>query len=95
MADLTVLTWILLMTFLDGIVALIGVFSLWLKDRILRKIIMVLVAFSAGALLSGGLFPSTCRIFRTFNNNSFFFSSPFRIYSFLSYRKVFKMASLP
>jgi zinc and cadmium transporter len=56
MADLTVLTWILLMTFLDGIVALIGVFSLWLKDRILRKIIMVLVAFSAGALLSGGLF---------------------------------------
>ena len=44
------------MTFLNGIVALIGVFSLWLKDRILRKIIMVLVAFSAGALLSGGLF---------------------------------------
>lgn len=44
------------MTIIDGLIALVGVFSLWLSDKKLRKILIILVAFSAGALLSGALF---------------------------------------
>jgi zinc and cadmium transporter len=50
-----ILLWILLATVIDGIVALVGVFSLFMKDKTLEKILLILVAFSAGALLSGGL----------------------------------------
>lgn len=50
------LLWILSMTFLDGLVALVGVFSLWMNEKLLRKILFILVAFSAGALLSGAFF---------------------------------------
>jgi len=48
--------WIILMTFVDGLIALVGVFSLWMSEERLRKIIYLLVALSAGTLLTGGLF---------------------------------------
>jgi zinc and cadmium transporter len=51
-----VLLWILLATIIDGLVGLIGIFSLWIKDKLLNKLLMILVAFSAGALLSGAFF---------------------------------------
>ena len=51
-----VLLWIILATFIDGLVSLAGVFSLWVKEKTLNKVVFVLVAFSAGALLSGAFF---------------------------------------
>ncbi|MFH0979021.1 MAG: ZIP family metal transporter [Candidatus Woesearchaeota archaeon] len=51
-----ILFWILLATLVNGAVGLIGIFSLFMSQRFLKKILMVLVAFSAGALLSGALF---------------------------------------
>ncbi|MBU1198371.1 MAG: ZIP family metal transporter [Nanoarchaeota archaeon] len=53
---MNVLIWIILATVANGLIALTGVFSLWIKDKVFNKIIMVLVAFSAGALLSGAFF---------------------------------------
>lgn len=51
-----VLLWIVLATVVDGLTGLIGVFSLWIKEKFFNKLLMVLVAFSAGALLSGAFF---------------------------------------
>ncbi len=51
-----VLIWILIATFIDGLIAFIGVFSLWLKEKVLNKILLILVAFSAGGLLGGAFF---------------------------------------
>ncbi len=53
---MNVLLWIILATVVDGLTGLIGIFSLWMKDRLLKKLLMILVAFSAGALLSGAFF---------------------------------------
>lgn len=53
---MSILIWILLATFLNGLIALIGIFSLWLKEKTLNKILLILVAFSAGALLGGAFF---------------------------------------
>ena len=36
-----------------ALIALVGLFTLILKEKVLRKIILPLVAFSAGALLGG------------------------------------------
>jgi zinc and cadmium transporter len=53
---MSVLLWILAATIIDGLLGLVGVFSLFMKDKTLSKIIIILVAFSAGALLGGGFF---------------------------------------
>lgn len=53
---MNILLWILLATFINGLIGLIGIFSLWMKEKFFKKIIMILVAFSAGALLSGAFF---------------------------------------
>lgn len=50
------LLWILLATVVDGLIGLIGIFSLRAKEKFFNKLLMVLVAFSAGALLSGAFF---------------------------------------
>jgi zinc and cadmium transporter len=50
------LFWILGATILDGMLGLSGIFSLFIREKYLEKIIKFLVAFSAGALLSGGFF---------------------------------------
>lgn len=51
-----VLFWILAATLVDGLVGLVGIFSLAINKRLFNSLIGVLVAFSAGALLSGALF---------------------------------------
>jgi zinc and cadmium transporter len=51
-----VLLWIILATVVDGLIGLIGFFSIWIKEKFFKKLLMVLVAFSAGALLSGAFF---------------------------------------
>ena len=47
------LTYILISTLLISLIAFIGIFTLTLKERFLQKIILKLVALSAGALLGG------------------------------------------
>jgi zinc and cadmium transporter len=49
------LLWILLMTTLDGLIAFVGAITLILSDKTLRKVLFVLVAFSAGAMIAGSL----------------------------------------
>lgn len=51
-----VLEWIFAATILDGLLGLVGIFSLWMSKKNLEKILFALVAFSAGALLSGAFF---------------------------------------
>lgn len=48
-----VLFYILISTFLISLVALVGVLALFLKEKLLDRLLLVLVSFSAGALLGG------------------------------------------
>lgn len=50
---MNVLLWILFSTFLVSMVALIGIFALVIKEKLLERILLVLVALSAGALMGG------------------------------------------
>jgi len=50
---MTVFLWILISTFLMSLIAWIGLLTLFLKEELLKKILLPLVAFSAGALLGG------------------------------------------
>ncbi len=47
------LVWIVLSTFLVSALSVVGVVTLFLKEKLLKKILLVLVAFSAGALMGG------------------------------------------
>jgi zinc and cadmium transporter len=53
---LSTLTWIILMTFINGLLALAGVFTFFISKKQLNKTIMFLVALSVGALLGGAIF---------------------------------------
>ncbi|MDD5191605.1 MAG: ZIP family metal transporter [Candidatus Nanoarchaeia archaeon] len=53
---LSILFWIILVTVLDGLLALTGAFSFLLSKKFFNKTLIVLVAFSVGALLGGALF---------------------------------------
>ena len=48
-----ILLWILVSTFIVSLLALIGIVSLAIKDKILNKILFILIGFSAGALMGG------------------------------------------
>jgi zinc and cadmium transporter len=50
---MTTFLWILLGTFAVSAVSIIGIFALFLKDRILEKILLLLVGLSAGAMMGG------------------------------------------
>jgi len=47
------LGYIILTTFLIALIAFIGIFTLSLKDKVLNKILLILVSLSAGALMGG------------------------------------------
>ncbi len=49
------LLWILLVTLLDGLAAFAGAFTLVFKGKTLKNLLFVLVAFSAGVMIGGGL----------------------------------------
>lgn len=51
--ELSTLQWILLMTIIDGLIALVGIFSFFLSEKFLNKITLFLVSFAAGALIGG------------------------------------------
>ncbi|MEK9134946.1 MAG: ZIP family metal transporter [Patescibacteria group bacterium] len=53
---MTTFIWILIATFLVSLISFVGVLILFLKDKLLNKIILVLVAFSAGGLMASALF---------------------------------------
>lgn len=48
-----VLLWILVSTFLISLIAFIGALTLFLKERLLNKILTVLISLSAGTLIGG------------------------------------------
>ncbi|MBZ9572020.1 ZIP family metal transporter [Patescibacteria group bacterium] len=48
--------WIILSTFLISLIAFVGALALFLKERLLDKILLIFVAFSAGALIGGAFF---------------------------------------
>ncbi|MBN2111697.1 ZIP family metal transporter [Candidatus Woesearchaeota archaeon] len=50
------LIWILIATFLVSLLGLVGLFSLWVKQKRLDSMLPVLVSFAAGALLGGAFF---------------------------------------
>jgi len=53
---MSVLLWILLATIINSLVAFVGALFLGFNDKLLHKILFYLVAFSAGALLTGAFF---------------------------------------
>jgi zinc and cadmium transporter len=53
---MTPLFYILIATFIISLFSLFGIFILFLKDKILSRLLLVLVAFSAGALFGGAFF---------------------------------------
>lgn len=50
---MTTFLWILLGTFAVSVVSIIGIFTLFLKEKILKKILLILVGLSAGAMMGG------------------------------------------
>ncbi len=50
-----VLSYILAATVLDGLLGLIGIFSLYIRQETLKKLTKLLVAFAAGTMLAGAL----------------------------------------
>ncbi len=50
------LLWIIIATIIDGIAALVGALTLSLRKDTFNRILMILVAFSAGALIAGAFF---------------------------------------
>jgi zinc and cadmium transporter len=45
--------WIMISTFIISLISFIGIFTLTLKDKLLDKIVLLLVSLSAGALMGG------------------------------------------
>lgn len=61
-----VLLWIIISTFLISLLAFVGIITLTLKEKIFKKILLGLVALSAGALMGGAflhLIPTTIELF--------------------------------
>lgn len=50
---MTTLSLILITTFLISLISFIGALTLFLKEKILNKLLLILVSFSAGALMGG------------------------------------------
>jgi zinc and cadmium transporter len=55
-SKMKILLWIILMTFLDGLLGLAGIFSYFISKDSLSKIIIFLVSFATGSLIGGALF---------------------------------------
>ena len=64
------LLWILISTFFISTIAFIGVLALMLKEELLQKILLLLMALSAGALMGGAflhLMPESIEKFATYD----------------------------
>src|SRR4030042_1364249 len=54
--SLSILFWIIIMTFINGLIAFSGAFSLFLSNKNLKKITIFFVSFSIGTLIGGAFF---------------------------------------
>lgn len=52
---MAILFWIILATFVNGLMALVGAVTFLFSHKLLKKITFILIAFSAGTLLGGGM----------------------------------------
>jgi len=50
---MSILLWIFLSTFFVSLIAFIGIFTLIIEEKLFKKIVLVLVSLSAGALMGG------------------------------------------
>jgi zinc and cadmium transporter len=73
---------IILATVVNGLIAFVGVFALFLKESVLERILLVLIAFSAGALLAGGLFHLLAESIEMMEMNTAFITLLFGFSSF-------------
>ncbi|MCX6768109.1 MAG: ZIP family metal transporter [Candidatus Micrarchaeota archaeon] len=48
--------WIFLATIVDSLVGLMGIFSLWVRETVMKRVSLYLMAFAGGALLGGAFF---------------------------------------
>ena len=65
---MSILLWIIISTVVISLISLIGILTLSIKQKLLDKIVLYLVAFSAGALIGGAflhLIPETIELFGT------------------------------
>jgi zinc transporter ZupT len=74
---MSILFWIIGSTFFVSLISLIGIFTLALNDKSLKKILLVLVGFSAGVLIGGAflqLIPESqsLNILRKISNQTIF-----------------------
>jgi len=67
------LIWILISTSLISLISLIGIFTLSLKDKLFEKILIVLVALSAGALMGGAFLHLIPEAVEKFPESNIFF----------------------
>lgn len=69
---MSTLVLIILATLVNSLIALVGVFSLWCREETLKKILFILVAFSAGALLGGAFFHLAAESLEILETNTMF-----------------------
>ena len=63
-----VLEWILLSTFLISLIAFLGAITLALNEKLFKKILIGLVALSAGALMGGAFLHLIPEAIETYDN---------------------------
>ncbi|MEM2918447.1 MAG: ZIP family metal transporter [Candidatus Altiarchaeota archaeon] len=79
---------ILIATLFNSLIALIGIFSIWISDKALKKILIALVALSAGGLLSGAFFHLMTEAMETFRAELAFLYLTFGFISFFIMEKI-------
>jgi len=93
---MTIFLWILISTFLMSLIAWVGLLTLFLSEKLLKKIIFPLVAFSAGALLGGAflhMLPEALN--KSENVLGIFLWLLFGFCLFFFVRAIYSLASLP
>jgi len=69
---LPVIVWILIATIINSFIAFAGVFTLWCREKTLKKILFILVAFAAGTLLGGAFLHMVAESLEMMESNAVF-----------------------
>lgn len=85
---MSTLFWIILTTTAISLFSLIGVFTLAIKEKILEKILLYLLALSAGALMGGAFLHLLPESMEKFENSDFFILVLFAFVFFFLVEKV-------
>jgi len=70
---MTTLFYISISNFIIGLIGLIGIFSLAIKEKSLQKILLFLVSFSAGAMIGGAFIHLLPEAYEKYQNENLFF----------------------